>query len=110
MLGGYGNDFINNFISFVGYDFLSFGGNSFVKGGFTMDYEFIPKNHINFTANYANAANDIFLNREWFSRPDYSGYAVGYGMETFMGPIEAKYTWSPEGGTHIWFVSVGFWF
>jgi NTE family protein len=29
------------------------------------------------------------------SLPKYSGY-VGYGLETVIGPIEIKHTWSPE--------------
>jgi hypothetical protein len=28
--------------------------------------------------------------------PKYSGYAMGYGLETIIGPIEIKHTWSPE--------------
>ena len=31
VLGGFGNDFINNYIPFVGYDFLSIAGDSFVN-------------------------------------------------------------------------------
>jgi hypothetical protein len=30
------------------------------------------------------------------STPTYSGYAVGYGLETVLGPIELKYSWSPR--------------
>jgi NTE family protein len=29
------------------------------------------------------------------SLPKYSGYAMGYGLETII-PIEIKHTWSPE--------------
>ncbi|MCB0444744.1 MAG: patatin-like phospholipase family protein, partial [Gelidibacter sp.] len=38
-LGGYGHNFINNFSSFYGYDYVSLVGNSFVKSTFTLDYE-----------------------------------------------------------------------
>src|SRR5690606_40607549 len=93
-LGGYGNDFINNFESFYGYDFISLSGNSFVKGVLTLDYEIFKKNHINIAANYSNIADNIFDDGEWFTLPDYSGYAIGYAMETFVGPIELKYTFS----------------
>ena len=30
-LGGYGNNLINNFIPFIGHDFISLTGNSYVK-------------------------------------------------------------------------------
>jgi NTE family protein len=109
-LGGYGNNFINNFIPFLGYDFLSFGGDSFVKVTFNLDYEVFKKNHLNLTANYANAANDLFSSTTWIRNPDFSGYGIGYGLETFIGPIEAKYTWSSETKKGQWFVNVGFWF
>lgn len=109
-LGGYGNDFINNFESFYGYDFISLSGNSFVKGVITLDYEIFKKNHINIAANYSNLANNIFDDGEWFTTPDYSGYAIGYSMETLVGPIELKYTYSPETKDSIWFFNIGFWF
>ena len=109
-LGGYGNDFINNFESFYGYDFISLSGNSFVKGVFTLDYEIFKKNHINIAANYSNIADNIFDGGEWITTPDYSGYAIGYSMETLVGPIELKYTYSPETQESIWFFNLGFWF
>ncbi len=110
ILGGYGNNFVNNIIPFYGYDYLSFGGDSFVKGTITLDYEIFPKNHINFVANYANAADNIFDDGEWFTTPNFSGYAIGYGLETFIGPIEAKYSWSPENDDGRFFFTLGFWF
>jgi NTE family protein len=109
-LGGYGNDFINNFESFYGYDFISLSGNSFVKGVFTLDYEIFKKNHINIAANYSNIEDNIFDDGEWITTPDYSGYAIGYSMETLIGPIELKYTYSPETQESIWFFNLGFWF
>lgn len=109
-LGGYGNDFINNFISFYGYDFISLTGNSFVKGTFHIDYEWLKKHHIILAANYSNIGEDIFEDGEWITNPDYSGYALGYSVETFLGPIEGKYSWSPEGGEGFWFINLGFWF
>lgn len=109
-LGGYGNDLINNFTPFLGYDFIGFGGDSYVKATATLDYEFMRKNHLNFTANVANAGDGIFNDGEWVTAPTYTGYAVGYGLETFIGPIELKYSWSPERGKGLWFFNLGFWF
>lgn len=109
-LGGYGQNLINNFISFYGYDFISIIGDGFVKGTINIDYEIADKHHFSFAANYANVGNDLFPNGEWFTTPDYSGYAIGYGLETFIGPIEVKYSWSPEGNQGNWFFNVGFWF
>lgn len=110
VLGGYGNNFINNYISFYGYDYLAIPGNSFVRGTINLDYEIFKKNHITFAANYANVEDNIFDSGEWITSPDYSGYAIGYSLETFLGPVEAKYTYSPEIKKGLWFFNVGFWF
>jgi NTE family protein len=109
-LGGYGQNLINNFIPFYGYDYISIIGDGFVKGTINLDYEFADKHHFNFAANFANIKDDLFSDSEWFKSPDYSGYAIGYGLETFIGPIEVKYTWSPEANQNNWFFNLGFWF
>ncbi|WP_316928138.1 hypothetical protein [Gillisia marina] len=109
-LGGYGNDFINNFIPFYGYDFISISGDSYIKGMLELDYEIFRKNHITLSANFANVENELYTTGNWFSTPDYTGYALGYGIETFLGPVEVKYSYSPEIKQNEWFISFGFWF
>lgn len=110
VLGGYGYNTINNFRQFYGYDFVSIAANSYIKSIATVDYEFYKKNHVNLAANFANAEDGLFSNGNWLSSPEYSGYAVGYGLETIIGPAEVKYSWSPElSKSFLWF-SVGFWF
>lgn len=110
VLGGFGNDFVNNFIPFIGYDFLSLPGNSFVKAYGRLDYEFAPKNHLLFSANFANVDDDLFRTGEWFSEPSFSGYGIGYGLESFLGPIQIYYSWTPEIDNNAVFFSVGYWF
>ena len=102
-LGGYGNDFINNFVPFFGYDFISLSGNGYVKGSIDLDYEWLKKHHITMSANFANVGDEIYENGSWFSAPDYSGYALGYSVETFLGPLEGKVSYSPETKKSIWF-------
>ncbi|WP_179316554.1 patatin-like phospholipase family protein [Winogradskyella undariae] len=109
-LGGYGFNFINNFYSFYGYDYLSLSGDSFVKATFTLDYEVFKKHHIILAANYANIDDGLFDTGEFISLLNYSGYAVGYSLETFLGPLEGKYSYSPETGSSYWFFNLGFWF
>jgi NTE family protein len=110
VLGGYGFNTINNFKHFYGYDFLSLSADSYIKSCFTVDYEFYKKNHLNFAANYANISDDLFRTGNWLSKPTYNGYAVGYALESVIGPVEVKYTWSPELNRGYTFISVGFWF
>ena len=110
MLGGYGFTPINNIRPFYGYNFLSLTGNSYISGLVTLDYEFIKKNHLNFSANYGNVKDNLFRDARWIYKAQYSGYAVGYGLETMIGPVEMKYSWSPDNSTSYTWFSVGFWF
>ncbi|MFH6603295.1 patatin-like phospholipase family protein [Maribacter algicola] len=110
VLGGYGTDLTNNFVPFYGYDFLSLPGNSYVKAYGRLDIEFAAKNHLLFAANFANVDDDIFRTAEWFTLPDYSGYGIGYGWESFLGPVQVIYSWSPEVSEGNFFFSIGYWF
>lgn len=110
VLGGYGFSPIINIRPFYGYDFLSVGGDSYIKATATADWEFYKKNHLNFAVNAANIGDRIFESSDWISEQKRIGYAVGYGLESIIGPIEVKYTWSPDvGHGYTWF-SIGFWF
>ena len=109
-LGGFGFNPINNIRSFYGYDFLSITSNSYVKALATLDVEFYKKNHINFSANYANVEDELFNTGNWLATPRYSGYAIGYGLETVLGPIEMKYSWSPQLPKGFIGFNIGFWF
>ncbi|MDR5591490.1 patatin-like phospholipase family protein [Christiangramia sp. SM2212] len=110
LLGGYGNDFINNIKPFYGYDFLSLSADSYIKALFEIDYQIFRKHHIIGGVNIANVEDRLYTTGNWLSTPDYSGFALGYGIDTFMGPLEAKYTYSPEIKESYWFFSLGFWF
>lgn len=109
-LGGYGNDFINNIVPFLGYDFMELSADSYIKGMVELDYEIFPKSHLLASASYANLEDDLYSTGNWWSLPTYSGYSLGYGLETFMGPLELRYSYSPEVKATEWFFSLGFWF
>ncbi len=106
--GGYGYKESSNLVSFYGYDNLSFRGNTFLKATLTLDYKIFKKSHINIAANIANIGDDLFDNKGWIDGVDYTGYAIGCGWETIIGPIEAKYAYSPERGEGSWYFSVGY--
>ncbi|MGC6431808.1 MAG: patatin-like phospholipase family protein [Jejuia sp.] len=109
-LGGYGNNLINNFVPFYGYDFFELTGNSYVKAYFGLDYEIFNKHHISLEGNWANIEDNIFETGEWFTLPDYRGYALGYAIDSFVGPLQIKYSYSPERNAGEWYFSFGFWF
>ncbi|HCE54829.1 MAG: patatin-like phospholipase family protein [Lutibacter sp.] len=108
-VGGYGKNFINTFIPFNGYDYASLNGDSFLRSTFTFRYEFLPKNYFQATANYARVGSDLFNQGRIFENTK-SGYMLGYGLDTFLGPIEFNYTWSPDHSENYWYFNVGYWF
>lgn len=107
-LGGYGFKEINNIVPFYGYEALSLRGDTYLKTTISLDYEIFRKNHINIAANIANIGDDLLTDGKWIDAVDYTGIAIGYGLETFFGPIELKYSFSPETRTDEWFVNVGY--
>jgi len=108
-VGGYGENFINTFIPFNGYDFAVLNGNSFLRSTFKFRYEFLPKNYFQATANYARVGSDLFNEGRIFENTK-SGYMLGYGLDTFLGPIEVNYSWSPDHKDNYWYFNVGYWF
>jgi len=107
-VGGYGYKETNNLVSLYGYDSLSFRGNTFLKASLSIDYNFFKKAHATISANIANVGDDLFIEQGWSDEIDYSGFAFGAGWETLFGPIEAKYSFSPELDEGNWYVSVGY--
>jgi len=109
-LGGYGFKPINNIRPFLGYNFLTISGDSYIKGLLETDFNFYGKHHLIFSVNYANVDDDILESGKWFTSPDFSGYGIGYGLNSILGPLEVKYSYSPETKQSIWFFSLGYWF
>ena len=110
VLGGFGNYFLNNYKSFYGYDFLSLAGDSYVKADVSLNWQFIKNNYLIASANYANIDDGLFKDSDWLSLPEYSGYAIGYGLKTLLGPMQVKSSWSPDVKKINWYVSLGYWF
>ena len=107
-LGGYGFKEMNNIIPFLGYDVISIRGNTYLKSTLTLDYEIFKKNHIVAGTNIANVGNDLFEKAEWIDGIGYSGYFLGYGLESILGPLEIRYSYSPELHESEWYVALGY--
>lgn len=108
-LGGNNENFVNSFVPFYGYDVADLSGTAFLKSAFTLRYEPFEKHYISFTGNYARVTSNLLNDGAIFDDTK-SGYAVGYGLDSFIGPIEIKYSWSPDHKRNFWFFNVGFWF
>ena len=108
-LGGYNQNNINTFVSLYGYDFAELSDNSFIKSEFHLRYNFIEKHYASFIANYARLEGNVFRDIDIFQDIK-SGYAFGYSYNSILGPIEIKYSWSPDNNQNYWLFNLGFWF
>jgi len=108
--GGYGFESLSNLKPFYGYNVMSLNSDSYLKTTFTLDYRFYKRHHLNFSANFAQMANSMFETTDWIKLPNYSGYALGYGFQSIIGPVEIKQSYSPQVKKHFTSFAVGFWF
>ena len=108
-LGGYNQNYINSFVSLYGYEFAELANKSFLKSEFLLRYQFLENNYVSFIANYARLDSNVLKDVDVFKNIK-SGYALGYSLDSFIGPIEIKYSWSPDTKTSAILFNLGYWF
>jgi len=108
-LGGAAQNLINTFKPFYGYDVADLNETSYLKSTFILRQELFKQNYLSFIANYARIDDNIFNKGNLFQNTK-SGYAASYGINTFIGPVELIYAWSPDTSKSFWYLNVGFWF
>ena len=108
-LGGYNENYINTFVPFYGYGFSELNDSAFLRTALTARYELFKKNYLSFTGNFGRLNDDIWNDGRIFEDTR-SGYALGYGYNSIIGPIELVYSWSPDTNRSFWYFVVGFWF
>ena len=108
-LGGYNQNYINTFISLYGYEFSDLSDNSFIKTQLDLRYRVGDLHYFSLIANYARLEDNVFRDLKLFDNIK-SGYAVGYSYDSFVGPIEIKYSWTPDHTDGYWLFNLGFWF
>lgn len=109
LLGGYNQNFINNFIPFYGYDINALSEQTFLKSTFNLRYGVTDKQFIHFLANYARVDSSVLKGGDLFNDTK-SGYALGYSINSIIGPVDLKYSWSPDTKKYYWYFNLGFWF
>ncbi|QVY64855.1 patatin-like phospholipase family protein [Polaribacter sp. Q13] len=108
-LGGYNKNYINTFVSFYGYDFAELSDNTFLKSEFNFRYAIADKHYLSLIANYGRLEDNVFKNIDLFENIK-TGYAIGYSYNSLIGPLEIKYSWSPDNKENYWLFNLGFWF
>lgn len=109
-LGGNNENFINTFVQFYGYDVAGLSDVGFLKSSFTFRYQIFKNNYISAIGNFARVGDDLWNAGSIFDDTK-SGYGIGYGFNSIIGPIELKYSWSPDKkDQEYWYFNLGFWF
>ena len=107
-LGGYAKNTINNFVSFYGYEYADLIGSSYLKQSVDMQYEFYKQHFLAIGINAAVVDDNLFKTRVFEQIK--TGYAIGYSLNSIIGPIEFKYASNLENKKSYWYVNVGYWF
>ena len=71
-----------------------------------MDLSLSKNHYLRLKGNIASVSDQPFDAHEW-SEKRYSGYGVGYGINSFLGPIELTYSFSPETKSPLWYFNLG---
>jgi NTE family protein len=108
-VGGYNQNYINTFISLYGYEFAELADHSFLKTELLVRYQFLEKNYVSFTANFARLDDNVLKDANIFKEIK-SGYALGYSLDSFLGPLEIKFSWSPDTKSSAVLFNLGYWF
>ncbi|MDH3323128.1 MAG: BamA/TamA family outer membrane protein, partial [Flavobacteriaceae bacterium] len=108
-LGGINENYINTFTPFYGYDVAELNESAFLRSTLTMRYQVFKNNFVSFTANYGRLNEDLW-NKGKIFEDTRSGYAVGYGLNSIIGPLELMYSWNPDNNKEYWHLNLGFWF
>ncbi len=108
-LGGYGENFVNTFVSFYGYDYAALTDRAFVLTALKLRYEIFKSNYVMATANAARVENDL-INEGRIFEDTKLGFGLGYGIDSFLGPIELNYTYSPDTDKNYLYFNLGYWF
>ena len=52
----------------------------------------------------------FFINKSWLPPADYTGFVLTYGLNSFLGPIELTWSYSPEVKRRSIYFNLGWWF
>lgn len=108
-IGGNGENYLSQFTPFYGYEIAELSANSYLLSSTKIQVEIFKDNYISFAKNIANVRQDLYKGHNILKATN-KGYGLSYGVNSFLGPIEVHYTWSPDHNNKLWFINLGYWF
>ncbi|MET3730692.1 patatin-like phospholipase family protein [Moheibacter stercoris] len=107
-LGGYIEQEFMNYTRFYGLPFLTDSGDNKLVIGGSLQAKFLRNHYVSTFANFANVVDNFDeLN---IIKYQYTGFGLGYGYDSPLGPIIGLWTYSPQTKIGLFNVSLGFWF
>lgn len=107
-LGGYVEQDFMNYTRFYGLPFFTVSGDNKMVLGSAIQARFLKNHYVTGFYNIANIENN-FDELNLF-KYKYTGYGLGYGYDSPLGPINGYWTYSPYTKKGLFNVSLGFWF
>ena len=108
-LGGLGENYINTFIPFYGYEFGSLTGDAYLLSTLKGRYNLFKNHYLLWAASAARIDDDLYNEGRLFENTKI-GFGLGYGIDSFLGPIELNLTYSPDTDKNYWYFNLGYWF
>ncbi|MDT0553978.1 patatin-like phospholipase family protein [Urechidicola vernalis] len=108
-LGGLGENYINTFLPFYGYEFATLSDSGFLLSTIETRYELFKNNYLLGAASVARVEDDL-LNEGRIFENTKVGFNLGYGVDSIIGPVELNLTYSPDTDESFWYFNLGYWF
>ena len=105
-LGGLGAHYLPGMVTFSGLNMAQLKGTYLYAGRIRLQYKFLKKNYIMATLDAGNARSSLSEMSDLQSAA--MGYAIGWGYDSFFGPIEFSVMGSNYRGLSA-FINIGFW-
>lgn len=107
-LGGFVQQDFMNYSRFYSLPFFHDSGDNLVLIGAKVQAKVLRNHYFSTFVNYANVTDDF--NDLKLLKYQYSGFGLGYGYDSPLGPIIGLWTYSPNTKSGLFNVSLGFWF
>ncbi len=108
VIGGMGQNYIANMVPFAGMQYTSYFESNTIIARCKLSWNFLGKHYL-FVVGNAGTFNDIFESMFYDSKFYYGG-AIGYSLNSLIGPIEISWAASNQGPYTTSFLNIGYWF
>lgn len=107
-IGGYVEQEFLNYTRFYGLPFFTDSGDNELVIGGALQAKFLRNHYFSGFANFGNVTDDF--DELSVIKYKYTGFGLGYGYDSPLGPIIGLWTYSPQTKKGLFHVSLGFWF